>query len=90
MRHRHGQSNYHINRLTTTLADKDGKVLYTKSMYGETHDFELSNYDPALASQLKSLSAGSYKLTVDVASGPVTRVLGKPPVQRVFELDFNV
>ena len=84
------QSNYHINKLTTTLTDKDGKVLYTKSMYGETHDFELSNYDPALASQLKSLSAGSYKLTVDVASGPVTRVLGKPPVQRVFELDFNV
>ena len=84
------QSNYHINKLTTTLTDKDGKVLYTKDFYGETHDFELSNYDPALATLLKGLSAGSYKLTVDVASGPVTRVLGKPPVQRVFELDFNI
>ncbi|MBQ9974297.1 MAG: hypothetical protein IJP02_04985 [Oscillospiraceae bacterium] len=84
------QSNYHINKLTTTLADSTGKVLYENTKYGETHDFELSNYDPALTVLLKSLSAGSYKLTVDVASGPVTRVLGKPPVQRMFELDFAV
>ena len=84
------QSNYNINKLTTTLADKDGKVLYTKDIYGETHELEMTNYDPALATMLKGLSAGSYKLTVDVASGPVTKVLGDPPVQRVFELDFNV
>lgn len=83
-------SNYHINELTTTLTDSTGKVIYKNTKYGETHDFELSTYDPALAAQLKDLAAGSYKLTVDVASGPVTRVLGKQPVQRVFELDFNV
>lgn len=83
-------SNYHINKLTTILTDSSGKVLYEKAQYGETHDFELSTYDPGLNTQLKNLAAGSYKLTVDVASGPVTKVLGKVPTQRVFELDFTV
>ena len=50
----------------------------------------MTTYDPALNAQLKALAAGSYKLTVDVASGPVTKVLGKVPTQRVFELDFTV
>lgn len=84
------QSNYCVNHLTTTLTQKDGKQLYTKTVYGETHDLELSNYDPALAEQLKGLPAGTYTLTVDAASGPVTKVLGQPPVQRVFELDFTI
>lgn len=83
------ESNYHINKLTTVLADSAGKVLYEKTKYGEIHELEQSTYDEELNSLLKNLNAGSYKLTVDVTSGPVTRVMGKIPTQRVFELDFT-
>ena len=83
------QSNYHINSMTTTLTDSSGAVLYENTKYGQIDEFELSTYDSALNAQLKGLAAGSYKLTVDVTSGPVTKVLGKVPTQRVFELDFT-
>lgn len=83
-------SNYHVNTLVCILTDAEGKQLYSKTWYGEVSDFDAVVDDAALNATLKGLSAGSYKLTLDARTGPITRVGGRIPNQRVYELTFTV
>lgn len=82
--------NYYINTTVCTLADAAGKQIYTNSWNGEVSDFDAVIDDAVLNAALKGLASGQYKLTVDVRSGPITKVGGRVPNQRVFELDFAV
>lgn len=85
-------SNYYIAQTTLTLTDKtSGKVVYTETCSEhESTDNNALVSSADLNAALKSLKTGSYQLTLDVRSGPITRILGKPPVTRMCTLDFTV
>ena len=86
-------SNYRVTGTVVRLTDGAGKTVYEKTEYYpvvyET-DYVIRMRDTALNEALAGLSAGSYRLTLDAISGPVTKLMGRVPVTQVFALDFTV
>ena len=83
-------SNYYIGKTTLALTDASGKVLFTESETYESQDCTAYVHSDALDAMLGKLAPGSYTITLDASSGPITRILGKLPVNRVCTLAFTV
>ncbi|MBQ9974268.1 MAG: hypothetical protein IJP02_04835 [Oscillospiraceae bacterium] len=84
-------SNYYVASTTLTLTDAAGKVIFTETTAAyESQDAAAYVSSAALDAALKGLGAGKYEIALDVSSGPVTRILGKPPVTRACTMAFTV
>lgn len=88
------QSNWRMVQNKFTVTDKaTGKVLFTQSQFPKVHyEFDWVNRvtSKELDAAIKSLKAGTYTVTLDVQSGPVVKIDGEPPMNRVLTLDFTV
>ena len=73
------------------VTDAAGKVIFTETTAAyESQDAAAYVSSAALDATLKGLGAGKYEIALDVSSGPVTRILGKPPVTRACTMAFTV
>ncbi|MBQ9974161.1 MAG: hypothetical protein IJP02_04295 [Oscillospiraceae bacterium] len=88
------ESNWRMVKNVFTLTDKaTGKVLFTQTEYPKVHytsDYVNRVTSAELDAAIKGLSAGTYTVTLDVQSGPVIKIEGEPPMNRVLTLDFTV
>ena len=88
------QSNWRMVQNKFTVTDKaTGEVVFTQSQFPKVHyEFDWVNRvtSKELDAAIKRLKAGTYTVTLDVQSGPVVKIEGEPPMNRVLTLDFTV
>ena len=84
-------SNWRLAVIRAALADaRTGEEIWSEELCKPAESFQTLYRSDGLDEALAGLGQGRYALTVDVTGGPVTEVLGSPPVTRAVEMALTV